>query len=136
MRRSLALLLATAGVASCAPTDGAMPGGRFATDPGGARPCFQAARIQNFTSGGTDQIYIRVMGGGVFSLQSAGCPDIGTGSALSITSATGISDQLCVGDRARVTLPSGSFGSGQCIARISEALTPAQIEALPSRQRP
>lgn len=134
MRRSLALVIAAAGVAGCAPTGATVP--TADTAGGGARQCFQPSRIQNFTRGGTDQIYVRVLGGGVFGLQSGGCPDFGVTTSLSITPANGIGDRLCAGDNARIVLPSGSFGPDRCIARVGNSLTPAQIEALPARQRP
>lgn len=135
MHRPLALILASAAVASCAPTDGMAPRSE-ATSTSGVRQCFQPSQIQNFTRAGTDQIYVRVLGGGVFSLQSGGCPDLGSGVALAITPASGISDRLCIGDRANITQPSGSFGPGQCIARVGGSLSPADIEALPPARRP
>lgn len=135
MRRTTASILVAVGLASCAPTEATAP--RTETSvTSGARQCFQPSRIQNFTRGGTDRIYVRVLGGGVFALQSGGCPDLGTSIALSITPATGISDRLCVGDRANITQPSDSFGPGQCIARVSGSLSPTEIDALPPAQRP
>lgn len=136
MRPTLAFLFAAAGVASCAPTEGAGPGAQIVPGGGGARQCFQASRIQNYARGGTDRIYVRVLGGGVFGLQSGGCADFGVTPSLSITPASGIGDRLCAGDSARIVLPSASFGPGQCLARVGNALTPAEIEALPSSQRP
>jgi hypothetical protein len=138
MRRALALISVAAGLAGCAPTGGAGPDGGSQVTPAGssARQCFQASRIQNYTRGGTDRIYIRVLGGGVFGIQSAGCSDFGVTPSLSIAPASGVGDRLCAGDSARIVLPSGSFGPGQCLARVGNALSAAEIEALPPAQRP
>lgn len=136
MYRPIALVLALAGLAACAPSTGNAPGSQAAASEGYARPCFQPARITNFTRGDTQQIYVKVLGGGVFALRSSGCPDFGTGFALQIAPATGIGDRLCVGDSAQVAAPNGSFGPGQCLARVERSLTDAEVEALPSRYRP
>lgn len=134
MRRSLALILAAGGVASCAPTGETAP--RPGSASSSALQCFQPSRILNFTRGGTDQIYIRVLGGGVFSLQGGGCIDLGVSPAITIRPAIGISDRLCSGDSAIIEQPGGGFGPRQCRARISAPLTQAEIDALPSAQRP
>ena len=136
MSRILALVLVGAAVAGCAPTDGTAPGAQIGTAAGGARQCFQPDRIINFTKGDTEQIYVRVLGGGVFAIRSGGCPDVGNANALVITSATSIGSQVCVGDGARIAVPRTSFGPDQCLARVERSLTEAEVEALPSRQRP
>lgn len=136
MRRSIALLVVLSGVAACAPTEGAAPGSGIGRPDGGARQCFQPDRITNFTRGETEQIYVKVLGGGVFALRSGGCPDLGNSNALLITPATGVGSQVCVGDSARITVPGTSFGPNQCLARVERSLTEAEVEALPGRQRP
>lgn len=136
MRRSLAIILAAAGVAACAPAAETAPGPQASASSPYARPCFQPARITNFARGETQRVYVKVLGGGVFELGSAGCPDFGTGPALLIAPATGIGNSLCVGDSARVAAPNGSFGPHPCLARVERSLTDAEVEALPSRQRP
>ncbi|MFC5344117.1 hypothetical protein ACETK8_18750 [Brevundimonas staleyi] len=138
MRRSIALLaaLATTAVAGCAPTEGTAPGARIGTPGGGARQCFQPDRIVNFTRGETEQVNVRLLGGGVFSIRTGGCPDVATANALAVTPATGIGSQVCVGDSVRVALPGARFGPNQCLARIERSLTEAEVGALPSRQRP
>lgn len=138
MRRSIILLaaVAVAGVAGCAPTDGAAPGSGIGTADGGARQCFQPDRIVNFTRGETEQVNIRVLGGGVFSIRSGGCLDLGTANAIVVTPASGIGSQVCVGDSVRVGVPQARFGPDQCMARVERSLTEAEVEALPSRQRP
>ncbi|WP_425991717.1 hypothetical protein [Brevundimonas sp. TWP2-3-2] len=136
MRRPIALVIFLSSIAACAPTEGPAPSSGIGTPDGGARQCFQPDRITNFTRGGTEQIYVKVLGGGVFAIQAGGCPDIGNANALVITPATGIGSQVCVGDSARIALPNVRFGPDQCFARIERSLTEAEVEALPGRQRP
>jgi len=137
MRRSIALLIALSAVAACAPTEGSTPESRIATAENGPRQCFEPRRVTNFRRGATDQqIYVRVLGGGVFEIGSAGCFDLGTTNALSITPTIGISDRLCVGDSARITLLNSTASPGPCAARVVRSLTEAEIEAMPGNQRP
>ncbi len=77
-----------------------------------------------------------MFGGGVFSIRSGGCPDVGRANSLSITPATGVGSQLCVGDTARIVAPNTGFGPDQCLARVERSLTQAEVDALPSAQRP
>jgi len=137
MHRSIALLIALSTVAACAPTEGSTPESRFATAESGPRQCFEPGRVINFRRGATDQqIYVRVLGGGVFEIGSAGCFDLGTTNSLAITPAIGVSDRLCVGDSARVTIMNPTISQGPCAARVVRSLTGAEIEAMPRAQRP
>ncbi len=137
MRKAVTVILAAAGLAACAPTEGAPTASRIATADSGARQCFSPSRITNFTRAGTDQIYVRALGGGVFSVRSAGCPDLGTANSLALTPLGGLGgSDLCVGDSARIQVANNNFGPPQCIARVERSLSPAEVEALPSRERP
>ncbi len=136
MRSILAITLTAASVASCAPSTERAAGTPGISTSNDARQCFQPDRITNFTRGDAEQVYVKVLGGEVFELNSGGCPDMGRGVSLLIAPTTGIGDRLCVGEDARVSTPNGSFGPSQCRARVVRALTPAEVEALPSRQRP
>lgn len=137
MHRSLAIVLAAAAVAGCAPTEGASPNARIATADGGPRQCFEPRRVTNFRRGETDQqVYVRVLGGGVFELASAGCFDLGSTNGLSITPSIGISDRLCVGDGAQISVLNPTIAQGPCSARVVRSLTQTEVEALPGIQRP
>lgn len=136
MRRLITLLFAAAGVAACAPAAGSAPDSALATSRSGSGQCFDPARIVNYTRGETSMIYVRALNGDVFGITGAGCPDIGAGVTISITPATGIGSRLCVGDDAQVVTPAAGFGPARCRARVQSALTPAEVEALPSRFRP
>lgn len=136
MRGSIAFILAAAGLAACAPTQEAAPGSQAATSGGSARQCFAPDRTTSFSRGGTDWIYVRAVGGGVFSVRAVGCPDVSSSPALLLSPTIGVSNRLCVGDSARITVANSSFGPPQCIARIEQSLTEAEIQALPSNQRP
>lgn len=137
MRRSIALLIALSAVAACAPTEGSTPESRIATAADAPRQCFEPRRVTNFRRGATDQqVYVRVLGGGVFEIGSAGCFDLGTTNSLAITPTIGVSDRLCVGDSARLTMANPSLSQGPCAARVVRSLTEAEAEALPGPQRP
>ena len=137
MRRSIAALIALSAVAACAPTEGRTPEGRFATSADGPRQCFEPRRVTNFRRGETDQqVYVRVLGGGVFEIASGGCFDLGSTNGLAITPSIGISDRLCVGDGANITVLNSTAPQGPCLARVVRSLSEAEIEALPGRQRP
>ena len=137
MLRPITVLGALAGIAACAPTDGAQPASSgFATAAGGPTQCFQPDRVINFRQGDTQQVYLRVFGGGVFQVSSAGCLDLGSTNAMSITPSIRNSDRLCVGDSARITVLNPSIAQGPCAARVERSLTQAEIDALPGNQRP
>ncbi|MGV3579186.1 hypothetical protein [Brevundimonas sp.] len=136
MRRSIALILAAAGLTACAPISTSAPDAAAATPRSGPRQCFDPARITNFARGEPGTLYVRALNGDVYSLVGGGCPDAGAGMSISITPAIGIGSQLCVGEDAQIVTPASNFGPTRCRARIQAALTPAEVEALPSRYRP
>ncbi|MBX9616649.1 MAG: hypothetical protein K2X25_13720 [Caulobacteraceae bacterium] len=136
MSRLVALLTAAVTLSACAPVS---TGGSDVTAAAGERAprqCFQARQIINFREGDAQQIRLRILGGEVFELASAGCWELGSAMALGVTPASGGSDRLCVGDTARITVANAPLPQGPCLARITRVLTPAEVEALPSRQRP
>lgn len=136
MRRSIALLLALSGLAACAPTEGAAPGARFRATADEPARCFQPDRVINFARGDTQQVHVRLLGGGVFAIRGGGCPDVGSATAFALTPAAGVGSRICVGDSVRITVPDNRFGPDQCLARVERSLTPAEVEALPANQRP
>lgn len=129
-------ILLTALVTACAPGPSAAPGMETAAARPTPRPCFEPDRVINFRAGETQQLYLRVLGGTVYQVSSAGCQDLGVTNALAIAPATGVGSRLCVGDTARISVAGSTFPQGPCLARIDRILTPEQVEALPSRQRP
>lgn len=135
MRRPLAFVVVAAALAGCAPS-AEMAARAGPSAPGEARQCFDPARIVNFTRGETSTLYVRALGGEVFVLTGAGCPDIGSGPTIAVTPALGFGSRICVGDDADVVSPSTTFGPLRCRARVTRALTEAEVEALPSRYRP
>lgn len=135
MRRTIILLLVATGLAGCAPIEGAA-GLRTAAADRPERQCFLPRQVVNFRSDGMQSVYLRALGGDVFEVSSAGCLDLTSSNALSITPSMGISDRLCVGDGARIAVQNPTIGQGPCQARVVRKLTVAEIEALPSRSRP
>ncbi len=135
MRRFLIVTSTALTLSACAPTGqtevAAM--GRGGDAP---RACFRPSEIVNFREASSQSLYLRSRRGDVFEVAAAGCLDLGVGYGLSITPTTGISDRLCVDDSARIVGSGSTFPRGPCLARIVRSLTPAEIEALPSRDRP
>jgi len=136
MPRLVAVLASAVVLASCAPAGTGAPGVQAATGDHTLRQCFQPQRVINFRQGEAQQVNLRVLGGDVYQISSAGCQDLGSTNGLTITPATGVGDRLCVGDTARITVLNPTFPQGACLARIDRVLTRAEVEALPSRQRP
>ncbi len=136
MRRSIALFLLAASVAACAPTGQTSPDRQVAARAGGPMQCFQANRVINFRGGDSQSLYVRVLGGGVFEVTSAGCPDLESTNAMALTPTIGIGDRLCVGDSARITILNPSTAISPCPARIVRSLSEAEVDALPGAQRP
>ena len=136
MPRLVALLTAAITLSACAPLSTGSSDVTAAAGERAPRQCFQARQIINFREGDAQQIRLRIQGGDVFELGSAGCWDLGSATALSVTPTIGGSDRLCVGDTARITIANASLPQGPCLARITRVLTPAEVEALPARQRP
>lgn len=136
MPRLAALLATTLALTACAPVGTGASNVAAAAGERAPRQCFQARQVINFREGEAQQIRLRILGGDVFELGSAGCWDLGSATALSVTPAIGGSDRLCVSDTARIAVVNASLPQGPCLARVTRVLTPEQVEALPSRQRP
>lgn len=138
MRRSAVLvwLAALAALAACAPTAPAGPNAGVArqTLP---RQCFDQSQVTNFRQGDTRSLYIRVLNRDVYQISSGGCLDIDSANTLALTQDFGGSGRVCVGDTVRLYSEGGPrLTNSPCRARIDRKLTEAEIEALPSRQRP
>lgn len=121
---------------ACAPAGDATSGGPVARQAGAPRACFQPQQVTNYRTTGDQTLYLRTFQGDVFEVSAGGCRDLQTGFGLTITPSIGINDRLCVGDGARIAVASPSSPQGPCMARIARSLTPAEIEALPDRDRP
>ena len=131
----LRVIVVATGLAGCAPIEGAA-GLRTAAADRPERQCFLPRQVVNFRSDGAQSVYLRALGGDVFEVSSAGCLDLTSSNALSITPSMGISDRLCVGDGARIAVQNPTIGQGPCQARVVRKLTVAEIEALPPGNRP
>lgn len=130
-RRSslLSLALALAGLAACAP---GAPHPASSAASRDARACFLPDQVRNFRSGATQTLYLRALDGEVFELNASGfCRDLEYATGVAIRPQAGSGPRLCVGDWALV-----GVGAEPCRARVARRLTAAEVEALPSRQRP
>ncbi len=121
------LLVAT----GCAPTDSRNVDGTHQP-----RRCFTARDVRNFAPVNSTTVNLRV-GRDVYRVQTFGfCPDLGWTNRMALRT-TGGSSMICVGSGLGVTLYTrGPSGRQQCRVQSITALTPAEVQALPARQRP
>lgn len=134
MRHLLLLPALTMVFAGCAPMSSDEPIRRTATT---ARQCFDVDRVDNFRSGGWDKLYVRTRPDrAVYELNGVGCRDLDFAIRLGLTPDGFGGRRVCVGDGVRVINPSAATGQSTCRVRVDRALTAAEVEALPSAQRP
>lgn len=139
MRAVLSALVAVPLVlASCAP--GPMTQADGATRSSALRPCFYSDQIRNFREAGPGRVFVRDNRDQVFEIESSGgCFDVGSTNRFAIvTDLPGaVSSRACVDDSVRILVPEGAgVRSDICRARITSALSEAEVAALPDRQRP
>lgn len=133
MRRLFVFALIATSLGACAPTtDEAVR----SEGPQSARPCLQTDRITNFRSGADGKLYVKTLNDTVYELQATACFDLDGALSIAVRPDFGVSNRLCTGDSAQIFLPRSTLGPNPCRVRLTRALTPAEVEALPSRQRP
>lgn len=135
MRAAVLSLSLLTVLAACAPT------GQNAADAGVTRrerQCFDVRQVDNFRSGDTGTLYLRVRTREVYSVQTGVCNDVDYALQLAILpeGAAGLSSQLCTGDWARLVTPGTGLPNAPCRVRIERRLSAEEIAALPSRYRP
>lgn len=122
---------AFATVAAFAPAAG--PGGTYTTQ--GGRQCFTPREVHNFRGAETGAIYVRVRVSEVFELTATGCA--GTNFSRSGTlRPDGTSQQLCIGDGARLMASGSGSLPTSCAVRVARKLTPEEVAALPDSSQP
>lgn len=128
---ALALGGAAALIAACA-----TPGQTDQTESGGGNQCFNADMVSGFSAPDDDTVYIAA-GRNVFELEVIGsCPNIDFEQRIGIQSRGGTSF-VCRGFDADLLVPSLSgTGVDRCPVRSVRRLTPAEVEALPAKDRP
>lgn len=132
-----AVAAAAALAASCAPMDN-----RGFDRAAGAEPmiqCFSPEHVRNFRAGGPAELYIRGLRDQVFELNTTGgCTNLDFTHRLAITpdGPSIAAGRVCTGDWVRIHLPDSTPGFGTCRARVSRALTEAEVAALPDAHRP
>lgn len=132
MRHLLLIAAAATAVVGCAPTAG--PDGVVGASS--ARQCFRPDMVRNFRSSDFQTIYIRSHNEGVFELKASGfCRELDFAQTLAISSSMGGS-RLCAGDWADIRVAALGSDTQRCRALVTRRLTEAEVEALPSRDRP
>jgi hypothetical protein len=101
--------------------------------PKPARQCFFARNVNNFQAVDDKVVNIRVGVRDVYQLELLGhCPDIDWSWKLAIKSR---GSTICTGLDADLIVPS-TIGPRTCPVRTVRKLTPQEVAALPSKQRP
>lgn len=117
--------------AACAPAAG--PGATYTTQ--GGRQCFAPREVQNFRGAENGVIYVRVRISEVFELTAQGCA--GTNFSRSgVLRPDGTSQQLCIGDGARLRAGGSGTLPTTCAVRVARKLTPEEVAALPDSAQP
>ena len=121
--------------AGCAPTPD------LRTDDGAAvaQACFRTNAVRNFRQGRTGQVYVRSDRGAVFEISHfGGCTDLHFANQIVLVPQGGGlgGSRACVGDDLRILAPAGGRQADYCHARVTRALTPEEVAALPASHRP
>ena len=97
-----------------------------------ARQCMFPDDVQSFrVVADTKAVLVRTTGNAVFELQAAGdCRDLASAMRLAVADNT---TRLCAGDW---TMLSVSSATAPCRAQVVKRLSPAEVAALPARDRP
>ncbi len=122
---SSAVLLA---VSACAPSPSVATSSRA-----DASQCFRPNLVRNFTAPNDQTLYVRTADAGVFQIETPFCRDMTRALSIALEPVAG-SSRLCPGDQASLLSP--GTRPQPCRVRIDRKLTTAEIEALPSRDRP
>lgn len=132
MRQSLLVLVPVVGLmAGCAASPAAAP--VRAESP--QRQCFFQQQVENFRSGMSSTLYLKVRGSGVYELTTAGDCDLGNAVQLAIVAEMG-SSRLCTDDWVTLGTPARGGPPQTCRAFIEKTLSDAEVAALPARYRP
>lgn len=118
-----------AALAGCAPVSTTPADETRSSTP---RACFYTDQVRNFRSGDAQSLYVRDLSRNVFQLNASGfCRDLDFANAIVIRPQAGGGNRVCVDDWVVI-----GAGAEPCRAVVRRQLTEAEVEALPSRQRP
>jgi hypothetical protein len=105
-----------------------------ATAPSAARRCFWPRDVNGWRAADNQTVYVRVGVNRVFRMRLMGpCPDIDWSQRVGIQSFGGT--QICSGIDATIIAPS-RIGPRRCPVTELTELTPAEVAAMPARNRP
>ena len=100
----------------------------------GGRNCFNLSEVNGWRAGQGDTVYVRVGVNRIFRMRLMGaCPDVNWSEHIGIEASP--TRWICTGLNATIIAPS-SIGPRRCPVTDLQELTPAEIAALPARQRP
>lgn len=100
-----------------------------------ARRCILHSQVQSFTEK-NEVVYLHGPGKSVFQLEPASfCPELDTTMQLALVPQRG-THQVCVGDWITLVAPYSTATTLPCRVRIVRSLSPADIAAMPEKDRP
>jgi hypothetical protein len=98
--------------------------------------CFNARFVTSFSAPDQETVYVRVGVREVWKLKLfAPCLDVDWRTSIALKTRTG-GDFICSGLDAELIVPSRAFGRQRCLVSDVSKLSPAEIAALPKRDRP
>jgi hypothetical protein len=118
--------------------------GSVAAQPAAAPPaaaaqsCFFARNISNWREAGDQIVNLRVGVRDIYQLKLLGhCPDLHWAEAIGIETRSG-SDHVCSGLDVNIIIPGSVTHTVplRCMATDLRRLTPAEVQALPPKQKP
>lgn len=126
---ALAALLAAGALGTAAQAADAPSGGKPA-----AKQCFWARNVNSFNAVDDRTVNIRVGVKEIYRMELMGsCPDIRWTEGIAIVSRG--TSWICSGLDAEIVAPS-AIGPQRCPVKVLRKLTPAEVAALPAKQKP
>ena len=106
-----------------------------AAKKGDAEQCFFSRNISSWSDAGKDTVNLRVGVNDYYQLKLLGsCPDIDWTQSIGLESRG--SDWICSGLDVTVIVPRTTIGPQRCDATSLHKLSPAEVAALPKKQKP
>lgn len=107
--------------------------GQTAAEP---RQCFSSSQIGGFQEAGDQAVNIRVGVRDVYRLElTAPCHDVRFAQTVGVQTRGG-TDFICSGLDAVLIVPRPGTSPDRCFVSQARKLSPAEVEALPARERP
>ncbi len=99
------------------------------------RECFDKDFVTGFSAHDDETVYVRVGTRDIWELKLfTSCPDVDWRQSIGLK--THVSPWVCSAMDLELIVPSHGVGSGRCMVSHIRKLSPAEIEAMPKKDRP